>query len=149
MCDGGTFRSWLRRKFACLGSRNVRTGRILSAVKDPPHSAKPTAPVEAVLPDVVPLPRRRADGTPLGVLERDVVQAVDGERSVGDLARLVGLSEREMGLVVARLAELGTVLLPAHEMMVPVEEIDRAWSEPPEDLPPSSRKKTEPPPSDR
>ncbi len=109
----------------------------------PPPTRRPTSPVEAVLPDVVPLPRRRADGVPLGVLERNVVTSVDGERTVADLARLVGLSNGEMGLVVARLAELGALLVPAHETAIVAEEIDRGWTEPP-----SSRKKTARPPED-
>jgi hypothetical protein len=109
----------------------------------PPPTKRPTNPVEAVLPDVVPLPRRRADGTPLGSLERKVVRAVDGERNVGDLAKLAGLSNGEMGLVVARLAELGVVLLPAHETSIVAEEVDRGWTD---SMPPSSRKPTEPPP---
>jgi hypothetical protein len=109
----------------------------------PPPTKRPTSPVEAVLPEVVPLPRRRADGTPLGSLERKVVDGVDGERTVADLAKLAGLSNGEMGLVVARLAELGVVLLPEHETAIVAEEIDRGWTE---SLPPSSRKPTEPPP---
>jgi hypothetical protein len=111
----------------------------------PPPTKRPTNPVEAVLPDVVPLPRRRADGTPLGSLERKVVNAVDGEHTVADLAKLAGLSNGEMGLVVARLAELGVVLLPEHETAIVAEEIDRGWTE----NPPSSRKPTEPPPDDK
>lgn len=56
------------------------------------------------------IPRvRRKVGTPLGPVEKFVFERIDGSRSIGDLAALVGLTPRETFHVVSRLVDLRIV----------------------------------------
>jgi hypothetical protein len=88
-----------------------------------------TLPSDEVDDGAVPIRTDLAAGCPVGEVERLVLARVDGVRSIGDIASLLGLTTREGAMVIARLEELGAVTMSA------TADVDEAWEAPSGTLP--------------
>jgi hypothetical protein len=72
--------------------------------------------------DCIPVPTGRRP--PLGPVEAFILSKSDGRRTIGDVGALAGLSVLEVAVLVARLEELGAVVLQRPKAADVVEDAD-------------------------
>ena len=101
------------------------------------HPALGVQPTQAAIyadQNDVPVPTNLELPSKLGVVERRVYAHVNGHRTVGEIARQIGLSVTEVAAVLARLREVGALVgsastEPGEAMDVAVL-LDDEWDEP-------------------
>ena len=93
-------------------------------------SAQPTRDASFDREDEVPVATEAGARKPLGPLEKRVLARVNGRRTIGEIARQVGLMTAETAAVVARLREVGAVETATNVVDVA---LDEDWDAPKED----------------
>ena len=69
--------------------------------------AHPTRAIRIPVPNDVFVPTAQAGACPLGTIEAQVLDRIDGRTPISEIAVVLELSVRETAMVVARLVELG------------------------------------------